>query len=102
MRQPERNMKLINKIARDARAILRRQAIRSKRFADFQAADAVAAAALANGLTQPLGAWVQCGRSVRQMAWDYVSRYCQAYGSVDGMIDVGQHLGAKHPITVQL
>lgn len=90
-------MTTITSIARSARATLGRPAYRSRRWADFAAADAIAAAARQHGFTAPLGAWVQCGRPLRQMALDYVSRYCQAYGPTAGYIDLGAHLGMAKP-----
>lgn len=73
-------MSTITKIAKNARAKLGRPIRRSTQRVDWEAVDAIKAAASECGLTGPLFRWVVPSSSLTKLAQAFVLRYAQAYG----------------------
>lgn len=95
---------MIDLIASLARSTLARDAVAPRKLrrglttTDWEAWDAIAAAARASGLDGQLLGYVTRARTLRAMARDYVARYVQAYGPVENWIDVSGHgSGARAP-----
>ena len=70
---------------------------------DWPAWDAVARAAVAAGLDQPLLGYVRCDAcTLQDAARAYVARYAQAYGPVGDIIDLSGYCGGREPMPARV
>lgn len=74
-----------------------------QQYIDWPAADAVKAAAQEVIGSHELLHWVPGNAySMDELVAAYVARYCQAYGPLGNMIDIGAHIGADRPLIVHV
>lgn len=96
-------MSIVTRIAKKARANLGRPACRRTWLPiDWEAVDAIKAAAAECGMANPLIRWVSPCTSLTAYAQAFVSRYVQAYGPVEKMIDAGAHIGNNEPMIAEV
>jgi hypothetical protein len=69
---------------------------------DKEAVQAVEYAARQHLGSDRLWQWAIPGLTIRELSRAFVARWVQAYGPVEGLIDIGGHLGIGKPIIVRL